>query len=89
MTDSLLAALVILLRALAVSRRDVRQLRSNWVGSVFSDEHARWTSRHRLTSGECLRPSRRSPQRRWRSADGELRGPCGDLTQREHGRHTQ
>lgn len=73
----------------SVSCRDVRQLRSNWVGSFSPTSTPRWTSRHRLASGECLRPSWRSPQRRRRPAHGDLCGPCGDLTQRGHGRHTQ
>jgi hypothetical protein len=72
-----------------MSRRDVRQLRSNWVGSSPPTSTPRWTSRHRLASREGLRPYRRSPQRRWCPADGDLRRPRRGLAQREHGRHTQ
>ena len=70
----------------SMSRGVTRQLRSKWVGPSSPTSTPRWTSRPCGGSCTCLRQERRSPQRRRRTANCDLRDPRGDVAQREHRR---
>ena len=60
-----------------------RRRRSNAVGSASPSSTPRCTSRHCTAPGKRLHHAWCSPQRRWCSADRDLRGACSRRDQRQ------